>query len=56
MPQAMPIQDFTKEAYEQNIFMQDIYRQLETGEESIKKGDIMDGFESLAAIKERYGI
>ena len=44
------------ETYENTMFMNDVYKRLEEGENSIKKGDMLDGFESLKAIEEEYGL
>ena len=44
------------ETYENTMFINDVYDKLEKGENSIKKGDVPDGFESLKAIEEEYGL
>lgn len=44
------------ETYEKTVFMNDLYHKLEAGEESIKKGDVIDGHESIRIIKEKYGL
>jgi len=44
------------ETYENTMFMNNVYKRLEEGENSIKKGDVLDGFESLKAIEEEYGL
>ena len=44
------------ETFEKNMFMQDVYRKLEAGEQSIKAGKTMDAFESLKSVREKYGI
>lgn len=42
------------ETYERTMYMNDVYRKLEQGEQSIKAGEVMDGFDSLAGIREKY--
>jgi PHD/YefM family antitoxin component YafN of YafNO toxin-antitoxin module len=44
------------ETYEKTMFLNDIYRKLEEGEQSIRAGDVMDGFDSLKAIREKHGL
>ena len=44
------------EVYERNMFMNDIYRKVARAEESLMKGETMDGFDSLSRIREKYGI
>ena len=44
------------ETYEKTIYMKDVYRKLEEAEESIKKGEVLDGFETIKTIKEKYGL
>ena len=44
------------ETYEKTLFMNDIYNKLGEAEKSIEKGDVMDGFESLRAIREKNGL
>ena len=44
------------ETYEKTMFMNDVYKKLEEGEASIAKGDVLDGFESLTAIEQEYGL
>ena len=44
------------ETYENTMFMNDVYKRLEEGENSIKKSDVLDGFESIKAIEEEYGL
>lgn len=34
----------------------DIYRKIDIAEQSIAKGDVMDGFESLRKIREIHGL
>lgn len=40
--------------YERIMFMNDLYNKLEEGEASIQSGNVMDAFESLKAIREKY--
>ena len=42
------------ETYERIMFMNDVYRRLEKGEESIKAGRTMDPLDSLHEIREKY--
>ena len=44
------------ETYEKTMYLNDVYRRLEEGEISIRSGDVMDGFDSLKAIKEKHGL
>jgi PHD/YefM family antitoxin component YafN of YafNO toxin-antitoxin module len=44
------------ETYEKTIFLSDIYRKLEEGEQSIRVGNTRDGFNSLQAIREKHGL
>jgi len=44
------------ETYEKNMFMDDIYRKTAQAEESVRKGEVMDGFESLRLTREKYGL
>jgi prevent-host-death family protein len=44
------------ETYEKIMFMNNVYRKLEEGERSIRSGDVMYGFDSLKAIKEKHGL
>ena len=44
------------ETYEKTMLMNDIYRKLDTAEQSITKGEVMDGFESLSKTREKYGL
>ena len=44
------------ETYEKTMFLNDVYRKLEEGESSILSGDVMDGFDSLKAIREKHGL
>ncbi len=44
------------ETYEKTMLMNDIYRKLDTAEQSIAIGEVIDGFESLRKIREKYGL
>ena len=44
------------ETYEKTMFLNDVYRKLEEGEQSIQSGDVMDGFDSLETIREKHGL
>ena len=44
------------ETYEKTMFLNDIYHKLEEGERSIQSNDVMDGFDSLKAIREEHGL
>ena len=44
------------ETYEKNMFFNDIYHKLEEGERSIRSSNVTDGFDSLKAIREKYGL
>ena len=44
------------ETYEKTMLMNDIYRKLDVAEQSIAKGEVVDGFESIRKIREKYGI
>ena len=42
------------ETYEKTMLLSVVYRKLEEGERSIRSGDVMDGFDSLKAIREKH--
>ena len=42
--------------YEKILFMNDVYNKLDQAEESICKGEVTDGFESLKVTREKYGL
>jgi hypothetical protein len=42
------------ETYEKTMFLSDVYHKLEEGERSIHEGDVMGGFDSLKAIRDKY--
>ena len=44
------------ETYEKTMLMNDIYRKLDVAEQSFAKGEVVDGFESIKKIREKYGI
>ncbi len=44
------------ETYEKTMFLNDVYRKLEEGEADIREGRVMDGFDSLKAIREKHGL
>jgi PHD/YefM family antitoxin component YafN of YafNO toxin-antitoxin module len=44
------------ETYEKTMLMNDVYRKLYTAEQSIAKGEVRDGFESLSKTREKYGL
>lgn len=44
------------ETYERTMLINDLYRKLEDGERSIQDGDVVDGFESIKAIRKQYGL
>lgn len=44
------------ETYEKNMLMNDIYRKLDEAEQSIAKGEVMDGLESLRKTRGKYGL
>jgi len=44
------------ETYEKTMLLNDIYSKLEEGEASIQAGDVMDGFDSLKAIRLKHGV
>lgn len=42
------------ETYEKTMFLSDVYHKLEQGERSIKAGEVMDGFDSLKAVRAKH--
>ena len=42
--------------YEKAIFLNDMYSKLEEGERSIRSNDVMQGFDSIKAIREKHGL
>ncbi|TCT15996.1 prevent-host-death family protein [Natranaerovirga pectinivora] len=44
------------ETYEKNMLMNDVYRKLEEAEKSISKGEVIDGFESIKKLREKYAL
>jgi PHD/YefM family antitoxin component YafN of YafNO toxin-antitoxin module len=41
------------DTYEKTMLMNDIYRKVEEAEQSVGKGDVTDGFESLRKTREK---
>jgi prevent-host-death family protein len=44
------------ETYEKIVFLDDTHRKLAEGERSIQAEDVIDGFDSLKAIRGKYGL
>jgi len=44
------------ETYEHNMFLNDIYRNLEEGERDIRDGNTMDAFEALQEVRREHGL
>ena len=44
------------ETYEKTMLMNDIYRKLDAAEQSIANGKVVDGFESIRKIREKYDL
>ncbi|MCW3489429.1 type II toxin-antitoxin system Phd/YefM family antitoxin [Dethiobacter alkaliphilus] len=44
------------ETYEKTMLMNDIYKKLDGAEQSIAKGEVVDGFESIRKIREKYDL
>lgn len=44
------------ETYERIMFKNEVYSKLSEAEESISKGEVIDGFESLKVVREKYGL
>jgi len=44
------------ETYEKTMLMNDIYKKLDEVEQSISKGEVIDGFESLRKTREKYSL
>ena len=44
------------ETYEKSMFMNDVYRKITQAEESVQKGEVMDGMESLRITREKYAL
>lgn len=42
------------EAYEQKMYMNDIYQKLQAAEQSISDGRVADGFEALKSIRKKH--
>jgi PHD/YefM family antitoxin component YafN of YafNO toxin-antitoxin module len=44
------------ETYEKSLFQNDVYQKLEDGERSIREGNVLEGFDSLNAIRQKHGL
>jgi hypothetical protein len=44
------------DAYEKTILMNDIYRKVDAAEQSVNKGDVVEGFESLRQTRKKYDL
>jgi prevent-host-death family protein len=44
------------ETYERTMFINNLYKKLEEGEQSIQDGKVADAFASLKAIREKHGL
>jgi PHD/YefM family antitoxin component YafN of YafNO toxin-antitoxin module len=44
------------DAYEKTILMNDIYRKVDAAEQSVSKGDVVEGFESLRQTRKKYDL
>ena len=44
------------ETYEKRMFMNDVYSKVAQAEESVLKGEVIDGFKSLRRTREKYGL
>ncbi len=44
------------ETYERTMMMHDIYSKLDDGESSIKKGNTLEGFDSIKSIRQKHGL
>lgn len=44
------------DTYENTMLMNDIYRKVDEAEQSVRKGDLTDGFESLRKTREKYDL
>ena len=44
------------ETYERRMFINDVYSKVAQAEESVRKGEVMDGFDSLRLTREKYGL
>ncbi|MCL2152201.1 MAG: type II toxin-antitoxin system Phd/YefM family antitoxin [Oscillospiraceae bacterium] len=44
------------DTYIKTMLLSDTYRKLDEGERSIQLGHVMDGFDSLQIVREKYGL
>jgi len=44
------------DTYEKTMLMNDIYRKVHEAEQSVRKGDLEDGFESLGKTRKKYDL
>ena len=44
------------DTYEKTMLMNDIYRKVHEAEQSVRKGDLEDGFESLRKTRNKYDL
>ena len=44
------------ETYEKTMSVNDLYRKLEEGEQSIRSGNVVDAFDSIKTIREKHGL
>jgi len=44
------------DTYEKTMLMNDIYRKVDEAEQSVRKGDVKDGFEALKIMREKYDL
>ena len=44
------------DAYEKTMLMNDIYRKVGAAEQSVSKGDVVEGFESLRQTRKKYDL
>ena len=44
------------EVYEKMMYMNDVYEKLQAAEQSIAKGDVVDGHQVIKDLREKYGI
>lgn len=44
------------DTYEKTMLMNDIYRKVDEAEQSVRKGDVKDGFEALKRMREKHDL
>jgi len=44
------------DTYEKTMLMNDIYRKVDAAEQSVSKGDVAEGFESLRQTRKKYDL